>query len=557
MNKKYLIGIDVGTGSVRAGIFDEHGTMMASATNPIKIWHPKPDFAEQSSEDIWQACCKCVKEAMNGTDLNPEDIHGIGFDATCSLVVLGEQDQPLPVTPGGPANQNVIVWMDHRAKQQAEEINQTGHDVLKYVGGVISPEMQTPKLLWLKKQHPDTWKRASAFFDLPDFMVYKATGTAVRSLCTTTCKWTYLGHEESRVEGSIGRWDDSFFKEIGLEDLPGEEYQKISQTIRPIGEAAGNGLTKSSAHELGLQAGTPVGVAIIDAHAGGLGLLGMKTEDDVDESNLEDRIALIGGTSSCHMAASQQPKFIDGVWGPYYSAMIPGLWLNEGGQSATGALVDHIIYSSSQAGDLQKKAEEEGTTVYSLLNERLSRLAEAQKLSDISTLTKNLHVLPYFHGNRSPRANPSLTGSITGLKLSSTQDDLALLYLATIQAIAYGTRHIIETMNERGYKIRQIVATGGGTKNEVFLQQHADICGCEIILPKEQEAVLLGSAVLGAVASEVHPSVEEAMNKMSHAGRVIKPKADKFKRYHNAKYDVFQKMYEDEISYEKMMEGGE
>src|SRR5699024_4111487 len=212
--------------------------------------------------------------------------------------------------------------------------------------------------------------------------------------------------------------------------------------------------------QLGLAPGTAVGVGIIDAHAGGLGLLGMSLEENED-IKLENNIALIGGTSSCHMAVSDDPIFVDGVWGPYYSAMIPGMWLTEGGQSATGALIDHIIFSSDQSEKLRDKAQEKGASVYELLNQRLYKLAKRRKLQDVSMLTNRLHLLPYFHGNRSPRANPSLRGGISGLTLSDTLDGLALQYLAGIQGVAYGTRHIIETMNQSGYSITNIVATGG------------------------------------------------------------------------------------------------
>lgn len=317
-----------------------------------------------------------------------------------------------------------------------------------------------------------------------------------------------------------------------------------------MGEAVGSGLTIKSAEELGLKPGTPVGVAIIDAHAGGLGLLGMAE----GESNFDTQIALIGGTSSCHMAVSENPRFIDGVWGPYYSAMIPGLWLNEGGQSATGALIDHVIFSSSHAKGLKEEAEKKGSTVYELLNNRLKELANERDLEDIGLLTKDLHVFPCFHGNRSPRVDKSLRGGIVGLTLSNTVDDLAVLYLATIQAVAYGTRHIIEEMNKSGYAIDQISATGGETKNELFLNQHADICGCQIILPKESEAVLLGSAVLASVAAETYSSVKEAMSSMNHQEEVVKPKEKDLEiEYHNSKYRVFHKMYEDERSYNELI----
>jgi FGGY-family pentulose kinase len=551
-NNGYIIGCDVGTGSVRAGVFTETGKMMAMSAQDIKIWHPQPDFVEQSSEDIWKACCVCVKNAVKNAGLKPEQIKGVGFDATCSMVVLDENDRPLSVSPTNNNKQNVIVWMDHRATEEAHQINQTGHDVLKYIGGTISPEMEIPKLLWLKTYKPKTWEKAGKFLDLADFMTFHATGVDVRSLCTTTCKWTYLGHKKSPDQENVEGWDDSFFNQIGLADLVDEEYRRIGTHIKLPGQPVGEGLSKKAAGELELPAGTPVGVGMIDAHAGGLGLLGIQVDDE--SINLEYHLALIGGTSSCHMTVSKKPRFIDGVWGPYYSAMIPDMWLNEGGQSATGALIDHIIFSSKQSVELKEQAGEENKTVYQLLNERLYRLAEKRGMKQIGTLTYDLHVLPYFHGNRSPRANPSLTGSICGLTLSSTLDDLALLYLATIQAIAYGTRHIIETLNESGYTIDTIMATGGGTKNKVFLQQHADICRCKIVLPNEPEAVLLGSAVLGAVASEVYSSIFEAMENMNKQGKVIEPGRGDINDYHQAKYKIFHEMHRNEVSYNNIMD---
>ena len=131
------------------------------------------------------------------------------------------------------------------------------------------------------------------------------------------------------------------------------------------------------------------------------------------------------------------------------------------------------------------------------MNERSNRLAASAGAPFPAALTRDLHVLPYFHGNRSPRADPTLRGAVAGLKLSDSIDDLALLYLATVQAIAYGTRHIVEAMNAAGEKngggrIADLLACGGGTKNPVFVREHADAAGCRVVLPREPEAVLLG-----------------------------------------------------------------
>lgn len=550
----YYIGIDVGTGSARAGIFDASGRMVGSSSREITLWRPQSDFVEQSSDDIWGACCEAVREAMAAAGLKGEQIQGLGFDATCSLVALDAEAQPVTVSPSGSDEQNVIVWMDHRAIEQTRRINATRHPVLKYVGGTISPEMESPKLLWLKENLEDSWKRAARFFDLPDYLVYRASGSDTRSLCSTVCKWTYQGHEPAHIEGSVGCWDGSYWKAIGLVELVEEGYARIGRRVRPMGEAVGDGLTKRAARELGLKPGTAVGVSIIDAHAGGLGMVGAPLEGAVPTpEEMEKRLALIGGTSSCHMAVSREPLFISGVWGPYFSAMIPGMWLTEGGQSATGALIDHVIFSHARAEQLQSESKSTGKTVYEILNDRLEALAEGAEFPAL--LSRDRHVLPYFHGNRSPRADPTLLGMISGLKLSDEVDELALLYLATIQAIAYGTRHIIAEMNAKGYAIRTIFACGGGTKNPVFLREHADITGCRLLLPEEPEAVLLGSAILGAVASGAYGSVLEAMGEMNRVGQTVEPAGGRVADYHEAKYQVFLRLFDDQMAYRSAMSG--
>src|SRR5689334_22737222 len=119
----YVIGVDVGTGSARAGLFDRNGSLLASHTHPIEIWRPRPDFVEQSSDDIWRAICICTRAVLESAGVSPEQVAGISYDATCSLVVLDRQDRPLTVDIEGDSQRNVIVWMDHRALAEAEAIN--------------------------------------------------------------------------------------------------------------------------------------------------------------------------------------------------------------------------------------------------------------------------------------------------------------------------------------------------------------------------------------------------------------------------------------------------
>ncbi len=544
-----FLGVDVGTGSARAGLFDREGKRVGIGVHPIRMWHPREDHAEHSSEDVWRACGVAIRAALAQAGARGEHVAGIGFDATCSLVVVDEGGRPVSVTQDGSAGaadepvRDTIVWLDHRAVDQAARINGSAHSVLRYVGGTISPEMQTPKLLWLKENLPERFARAARFLDLPDFLVWRATGADVRSLCTTVCKWTYLGHEQ--------RFDAAYYRAIGLGALADEGFARIGARVRPMGERVG-ALTEKAARELGLAAGAAVGVAIIDAHAGGLGLLGARiggVAPGVDD--FDARVALIGGTSTCHMAVSKEPRFVTGVWGPYFSAMVPGLWLTEGGQSATGALIDHVIKSHARHRELAEQATRENTTVYALLNRRLDALGAHAPFP--ASLTRDLHVMPDFHGNRSPRADATLRGMISGLKLSDSVDQLALVYLATIQSLAHGTRHVLDALNATGYRIDTLVACGGDVKNSVFVREHADVTGCRVALPREPEAVLLGAAILGAVAAGAWPDVVSAMGALSGDAMIVEPARGAVAEFHERKHAVFHRMHADQLAYRETM----
>uniref|UniRef100_A0A3Q1GVL3 FGGY carbohydrate kinase domain-containing protein n=1 Tax=Acanthochromis polyacanthus TaxID=80966 RepID=A0A3Q1GVL3_9TELE len=496
MAERFYVGVDVGTASVRAALVTRDGQLRRTAEEPISIWEPQSDHYVQSSTEIWDKCCKVVKKVIHG--VKSSQVRGIGFDATCSLVVLDQSFQPVPVSQDGDSQRNVVMWMDHRAAEQAARITNTGHGVLSRVGGVMSPEMQPPKLLWLKENLKEScWNKAAHFFDLPDFLSWKATDSLTRSLCTLVCKWTYCPPEG---------WDASFWTSIGLEDLLENNFCKIGSASCSPGSPLGDGLTQEAAADLGLDPGIAVGASLIDAHAGGLGVIGADVTGfqlPCENQPITSRMAMICGTSSCHMAISERPLFVPGVWGPCLSAMVPDMWLNEGGQSATGRLVmsmlQHVLFCLPRAPFT-------GENIYSYLNSHLSLMASSDSAVDL--LGSSLHVWPDFHGNRSPLADPTLKGMVVGLSLSQTLDDLALLYLATIQALALGTLHILEAMKEAGHDIRTLFLCGGLSKNPLFVQIHANATGLPVVLPDQMEAVLVGAAVLGACASQDYSNIQ-------------------------------------------------
>ncbi|XP_067948229.1 FGGY carbohydrate kinase domain-containing protein-like [Watersipora subatra] len=549
---EYYIGVDVGTASVRAALSSCSGDsikIVKTSVQPIQIWNDTPDHFEQSSADIWAAVTHTVTSVMTESGVAVNQVKGIGFDATCSLVVLDDNLRPLAVTLPKPnekqtdSSRNIIMWMDHRALEEANAINNTDHSILQFVGGKISAEMEMPKILWLKLHLKNTWNKIGALFDLPDFLTWKATGSLSRSLCSLVCKWAYDASQGSLKEHG---WNDDFLTKIGLSDLAKEQHLKLGQKVKAPGEPVGEGLSESSAAELGLLPGTPVGTSLIDAHAGGVGMLTCKPHALRDyKIKTENKLGLICGTSTCHMVVSEQPAFIPGVWGPYFSAMVPGMWLNEGGQSATGKVIDHILQSHPAYQELEAEA-----SPYSALSQLISRLAQEKGIPEYA-LTRDLHVYPDFHGNRSPLADPTMKGGICGLTLSSSKDDLAVLYLATLQSLLYGTKHIVDEMESSGYDITAVYMCGGLIKNTLFVQMTADILNKPVVISDEPESVLLGAALLGLCAAK-QASLSDVISRVKCGGTAYMPCAES-QGFHSRKYKVFRQMCKDQLAYRDIM----
>lgn len=494
----FVCAVDVGTGSARAGIFDAAGNLHGRADAPLLMRQPRTAFAEQSSAQIWSAVAAAVNGARAAADVAAADVAGIAFDATCSLVVRGRDGAALPVSPGGDAAWDTIAWLDHRALAEADECTRIGGAVVALAGGAMSPEMQTPKLMWLKRHLGESWRAAGAIYDLADYLSFCASGSNARSQATLAPKWPYLGGAPAGVEGAAAGWADEFLRAVGLDDLV--ERAALPSRAVPLATDVGP-LSPAAAEALGLTTRCRVGAGLVDAYAGALSVLG-----GLPAAERDGQLALVAGTSSCVMMAAPAAEPRPAVWGPYADVGLPGLWMSEAGQSATGALLDHIVRSHRLEPDAPTHAR---------IASRILELREAEG----PAFASRLHVLPDFHGNRAPLGDPHALGVVSGLSLDGSFDGLCRLYWRTCVGIALGLRHIVERLRAAGLRADALHVAGGHLKNPLLMELYADATHCAIIESGAADAVLLGTAMVAAAACEMHADLAVAAQAMAKDGQ--------------------------------------
>lgn len=286
---------------------------------------------------------------------------------------------------------------------------------------------------------------------------------------------------------------------------------------------------------MGLCAGTSVGASLIDAHAGGIGAIGGRLAADAPV-DVCDRLAYIMGTSACIMATTVEPRFVPGVWGPYYSGMVPGCWLNEGGQSAAGAAVDHLLRAHPAHAEAVAAARSEGVDVIEFLEQRI--IARAGGPGAAALLARDVHILPEFLGNRSPYADPDSRAVIAGLDLDADIGAMERLFVAGLCGLAYGLADVIDAFATHKVESKFIIMAGGASRSPLVRQIMADTTGLTVALPQTPEPVLLGAAMLGAVASGAFQSIGETMASMSAIGRLSEPTAVRMAEFHRTKRKV-------------------
>ena len=361
-----------------------------------------------------------------------------------------------------------------------------------------------------------------------------------------------------KSEPTKKEWSREFWSQIGLEELTANNFARIGSRVEKLFTQFDElKISLEFGQSSGLGERVKVGISMIDAHAGGIGALALTLGSLKQRPPFEDILVLVSGTSSCFMATSKEAAFVSGIWGPYYDAMVPGMWLNEAGQSAAGKLIDHLIDSHPAHHEL-KKLTGGKQSVYEVLYNLLEKLTEEKKLTQMAFLTKSIHVYPDFHGNRSPLADPQMHGLISGLSFDESVSGLAVLYLSTIQSLAYQSKHILEKLNENGVKPKMMTIIGGLAQNRLYCQTLCDVCSIPILVPDAPEtSVIFGSAILGAANFDEFKSFtfRELIEKFAKPSQsVFLSPNQPTEKFHQKKYAVYRAIIDDLVKYRNIMD---
>ena len=500
-NTKFALGLDFGTESGRVMVARvdtgeevgwsvtpyPHGVLDRKLPDGASLG---ADFALQDPRDYLVVLERGVPEAIKRSGVAPEDVVGIGADFTsCTMLPALADGTPLCTVPRFAPNPHawVKLWKHHSAHPQASRINEVGtrrgEEILRVYGGKYSSEWFFSKVLETLERAPEAYAAAERFLEAGDWIVWQMTGREVRSECAAGYKGMWI-----KGRGFPSR---EFFRELDprLENVVAE---KLSEAFLPLGAPAGC-LQPAVAAKMGLRPGTPVAAAIVDAHAAVPGC-------GVVEAG---RLAMIMGTSICHMLLGEKRQIVEGMCGVVEDGIVPGLWGYEAGQSAVGDIYAWF-FRAGVTPELEREASARGISAAELVTEK------AQRLMPGST---GLVALDWWNGNRSILVDAELSGVLVGATLATRPEEI---YRALVEATAFGTRMIIDAFGDQGLATCDIVACGGlAEKSPLVMQIFADVTGREIRLPRSLQATGLGAAIHGTVAAGHYKTFAEAAQRMA------------------------------------------
>ncbi len=498
--KRYVIGVDFGTLSARAALFDTangaqladcavdypRGVMDTTLHGQVKL---ERDFALQDPQDYLYALQTAVRHVVQQSGVSPQQVVGIGLDCTASTVLpLDAQGVPMCFQDEYRLRPHAYIklWKHHGAQRQAERIAAcaTCEDWFKRYGRQVSCEWMLPKIMETLKYDEALYRETARFAEAADWLVWHLTGEESHSACLAGYKAFWNEKDGYPADDFFARLDPRLQGIVGT---------KLSERIIPTGSHAGY-LTKDAAQMLGLTEHTAVTAALIDAHAAlpALGLVGA------------GKLLMIMGTSTCHIVMDSELCAVQGISGAVKDGVAPDYYAYEAGQSAVGDIFDWFV-KNCVPQTYEQEAALRGVNIHTLLQEKAAALAVGES---------KLIALDWWNGNRSILSNADLSGTIVGLHLTTKPEEI---YRALLESTAYGAKVILDAFAAGGVTVDELYAAGGiPAKNPLMMQIYADVLGREIKVSATAQSPALGSAIYTAVAAGCYSALEDAASAMVH-----------------------------------------
>lgn len=449
----YMIGIDIGTTSTKAVLFEDNGKIIASANDGYPLYTPSADVAEQDPEEIFEAVISTVKQVMRKSGIDPENIILVSFSTAMHSVIPVDQD--------GKPIMRCLTWADNRSVEWANRLKNelNGHDIYLRTGTPIHPMSPLTKLMWLRHDVPEIFNKAHKFISIKEYVFHKLFQQYI------------VDYSIASATGLLNLqqldWDPEALTLAGITPDRLSELVPTTHTIQ--------GLNERYAHEMGLVPSTPF---VIGASDGVLSNLGV---DAIDPGV----VAVTIGTSGAIRTVVDQPVF-DPKGRIFCYALTDKHWVI-GGPVNNGGVIFRWVRDQFAASEVET-ANRLGISPYDVL----TRIAER-----VNPGSDGLLFHPFLSGERAPLWNSNARGSFFGLTLNHQKEHMIR---AVLEGVIYNLYTVLLAMEEQIGQPRKIQATGGFARSPLWRQMMADIFDQKVVIPESIESSCLGAAILGLYA---------------------------------------------------------
>ena len=482
MASKYFVGIDVGTNETKGILIDELGREVVSASTTHGVENPKPNYFEHDADKVWyKDICIISQKLINQSQVDPKDIKSIGISALSS--------DCLPVDiEGKPLRKAILYGIDARALAECQELTEKwGKDkVIELFGRPLGSSDIAPKILWIKNNEPDVYRKTHKFLTASSYMTFKLTGNYTIDNFLGLASFNPL----YRRDGSI---NEQYAEEVCLTG----QLADLKKTTDIAGY-----ITKEAAKDTGFAEGTAVITGGDDSGAEAISS-GVMTPGDM----------LVQMGSTAYIILCTDKLYDDNrLWREEF--IVPNTYDISAGTNTSGALTKWI--RDTFYPDKVQEQKQGGSNAYQAMME---------DLKEIPIGSEGLVVLPYFAGERTPINDAHAKGIIFGLNLAHTRKHIMR---AAYESVCYSIKHHFEIFKELGIPINQIMVTGGGTKNEVWIQMLSDVLGIKLQTPSVTIGASYGDALMAMIGVKHINDFAEA-KKLIKTGKVYYPNLENTK----------------------------